>query len=229
MLFLNYVLLLFILLVVKHILYFLICGVFFGCVNSSEEKIKEVEMKPQLSVVQQHKPAENVLPAFYQEIENWEELKAVHTFLKRFEKASANEVLSNALELKELVRSLKDSVVPKTFNKPSFIARINVLHNETLRLADLTFIPSVRTTEINQQIDKTIASFSAVNSKINTILSKKKFEDAIAVNLDFIGIDSTKIDSISKKSIGDSYKEKMAKNKLLPKKTIPKNFKEKLH
>ena len=104
-----------------------------------------------------------------------------------------------------------------------------MLHNETLRLADLTFIPSVKTAEINQQIDKTIASFSAVNSKINTILSKKKFEDAIAVNLDFIGIDSTKIDSISKKSIGDSYKEKMVNNKLLPKKTLPKNFKEKLH
>jgi hypothetical protein len=166
-------------------------------------------IKPLLSGVKKHLPAESIHLKFTKDVENWQELQAVNFFLKKFENASPNEVLSNALELRDLVKSLKDSVVPRIFNILSFKARINVLNSEALRLADLTFIPAITPEEINTQVDKTIAAFSAVNSKINTILSKKRFEDAIDVNLDFIGIDSTKIDSISKNSIEDIRREKL--------------------
>ena len=100
---------------------------------------------------------------------------------------------------------------------PSFNARVNLLHTETLRLADLTLIPAITSEEVHLQIDKTIAAFSAVNSKINTLLSKKKFEDEIDVTIDFIGIDSSKMDFVSKESIilkGKSKrKKKFLKNR----------------
>ena len=202
----------------KNTFYILLSVLLFSCGNKKQETQEIQQEKPSLSIVKKHRSAKSIEPVFLKEVENWEELSAVNTFLKKFEKASPNEVLSNALELRDLVKSLKDSVTPAIFNTPSFTTRVNVLNNETLRLADLTFIPAIKTEEINLQVDKTIAAFSAVNSKINTVLSKKRFEDAIDVKVDFIGIDLTKIDSVSKKSIDDRSKEKLLKRKKINKK-----------
>ena len=68
--------------------------------------------------------------------------------------------------------------------------------------------------EVNYQVQKTIYAFSAVNSKINIVFEKKRFEDAIDINVDFIGIDSTKMDSITLKTINKKKKEaELIKNK----------------
>ena len=201
----------------KNIFYILLSVLLFSC-GTKKQEIQEIEQeKPLLSVVKKHTSPKSIKPLFLKEVENWQELNAVNTFLKKFEKVSPNEALSNALELRDLVKSLKDSVVPVIFDTSSFNARVNVFNNEALRLADLTFIPAIKIEEINLQVDKTIAAFSAVNSKINTILSKKRFEDAIDVKVDFIGIDSTKIDSVSKKSIDDIKKEKLLNKKIFNK------------
>ncbi len=197
----------------KNIVYILLSVILFSCGDKKQETTTPTQIKPLLSIVKTHVPAESIKLIFKKEVENWQELQAVNAFLEKFTRASPNEVLSNALELRDLVKSLKDSVTPRVFNIPSFKARVNVLNNEALRLADLTFIAAIGTAEINIQVDKTVAAFSAVNSKINTILSKKRFEDAIDINLDFIGIDSTKIDSISKKSIDNKKKEELLKRK----------------
>jgi uncharacterized protein YfkK (UPF0435 family) len=194
---------------VKNTCYLLLSIILFSCGDKKQENTKNEAIKPLLRVVEKHLPTENIHLKFTKDVENWQELQAVNSFLKKFENVSPNEVLSNALELRDLVKNLKDSVVPVIFNIPSFKARVNVLNSETLRLADLTFIPAIEPEEINTQVNKTIAAFSAVNSKINTILSEKSFEDAIDVNLDFIGIDSTKIDSVSKNSIKDIRREKL--------------------
>ena len=73
----------------------------------------------------------------------------------------------------------------------------------------MTFIPAINAAEVNLQTEKIISAFSGVNSKVNTILSKKRFEDAIDVDVNFIGLDSTKIDSISKKAINLKLKENL--------------------
>ena len=119
-----------------------------------------------------------------------------------------------------MVVSLKDSIKPTLFNTPSFQTRVDVLHNEVLRLADLTFIPAITSKDVNLQIDRTIAAFSSVNSKINSLLSRKRFEDEIDVKFDFIGIDSTKIDSISRESIKFKKQENVLK-KSPKKKELP--------
>jgi hypothetical protein len=189
----------------------------YSCDKKKQDTNPEQNTKPLLSVVKEYSATEKVNVTFLKDVEDWQELKAVDEFLTRFEKASPNEVLSNALELKSLVKSLKDSIKPTLFNVPSFKTRINILNNETLRLADMTFIPAIKAVEVNEQTEKILSAFSAVNSKVNTILTKKRFEDAIDVDVSFIGLDSTKIDSISKKAIKnnlDKNAEKIKKSKL---------------
>lgn len=197
----------FLILVVKNITYVLICFTIFSCINKEQNNKKLIEKTSLMSIAKEHVLKENIQPMFLNKVENWQELKNINSFLKKFDKASPNEILSNALELRDLVKGLKDSVKPRVFDIPSFNARINILNNETLRLADLTFIPAIQAEEVNSQVDKITYAFSAVNAKINTILTKKRFEEAIDINLDFIGIDSTKIDSVSKKSIDQRKKE----------------------
>ena len=166
----------------------------------------------------QHIVLKNVSPEFKKKIENWQDLQTVTLFIKKFENVSPNEALINALELRDLVAGLKDNAIPEFCDIPSFHARINVLHNETLRLADLTLIPAITSQEVNLQVNKTIAAFSSVNSKINTIYSKKRFEDAIDIKIDYVGIDSTMMDSVSKKSINLKKREKSLDKNYIKKK-----------
>ena len=94
--------------------------------------------------------------------------------------------------------------------------RINVLYSEAERLADITFIPAIKTVEINEQVEKTLGAFSALNAKINTVLSQKKFEDAIGISPKFIGLDTTKMYRVSKKTVAAF--DKKLKTKKAPKK-----------
>ena len=158
----------------------------FSCKNSAKKDIIVEVEKPLLSVVQKHPKITTIVGSYKKEIENWEELNAVNSFLLKFQNTSPNEALSNALELKGLVKSLKDSLKPKEFETPSFNTRVNILNNETLRLADLTFIPAITPEEVNKQVDKVILSFSALKEKINTFFTQKKYESEIDINFEFI-------------------------------------------
>jgi hypothetical protein len=189
----------------KYLLFFLLFVVFFSCKKEKQDLIQKQGLSPLLSIVKEYGVSEKVNVIFLKNVEDWQELNAVDDFLLRFNKASPNEVLSNALELEGLVNSLKDSVKPALFDIPSFTARINILHNETLRLSDMTFIAAIKAPEVTAQTEKIISAFSGVNSKVNTILSKKRFEDSIGTDVNFIGLDSTKIDTISKKSIKKKF------------------------
>jgi hypothetical protein len=196
---------------VKHILYLFLSLTLFSCGNNKKDALKAKQEKPKRSIAKQHIRLENVSSDFKNKIEGWQDLQNATLFINKFDNVSPNEALSNALELRDLVASLKDNAIPESCDIPSFHARINVLHNETLRLADLTLIPAITSEDVNLQVDKTIAAFSSVNSKINTIYTKKRFEDAIDIEIDYIGIDSTKMDSVSKKSINLKKKEELLK------------------
>ena len=187
--------------------------IFFSCDKKKVGVVQKQEIKSLLSVVKNYNFAEKVNPLFIKDIEDWEELKAVDNFLSRFKKASPNEILSNALELKELVQSLKNGIKPPLFENASFNTRVNILQNETLRLSDMTFIPAIKPEEVTMQTDKIMNAFSAVNSKVNSILLKKGFEDDIDLDIDYIGLDSTKIDSVSRKSINTKLEDNKIPNK----------------
>lgn len=196
-----------------------------SCDEKQEQNKPVKETKPQLSVVKEHSTVKKVSPVFTKNIEDWKELKSVDNFLGRFKKVSANEILSNALELKGLVKNLRDSVKPNLFDKASFKARINICYNEVLRLADMTTIAAIKPDEVHQQTEKIIQAFSSVNDKVNTILSKKRFEDEIGVDITFIGLDSTKMDSVTKKAINRKLDPMLDQKPLLPKQKLSKGSK----
>ncbi|OIP47680.1 MAG: hypothetical protein COZ16_07230 [Flavobacteriaceae bacterium CG_4_10_14_3_um_filter_31_253] len=168
-----------------------------------------------LRAVVEHSVSEVVSNDFQMQIADWNELNVLKNFLDRFIKASPKEVLSNSLELRDLIKLLKESKKSILFQNPSFETRVNILYNESLRLADMNTIPAITANEVNTQVDKILDAFSAVNAKINTIFSKKKFEDEIDIDLRLIGLDSTKIDTISRISILKRNQEKILREKEL--------------
>lgn len=182
----------------KNSIFILIFIAFFSCDKKENNVVVKQDKKSLLSVSNTYKIVEKINPNFSAEISSWQELKAVDGFLLRFKKATSNEVLSNALELKALVQALKDNQKPALFNNDSFNTRVNILYNETLRLSDMTFIPAIKAEEVNEQTQKIMSAFSAINSKVNSILLKNKFEDEIEIDVRFIGLDTTKIHNASK-------------------------------
>ena len=201
--------------ILKYFYLLTIAILFFSCDDKPAKNKQEDSKKPLLSVVHEYSDTQKIKPSYRSEVEEWKELRVIDKFLERFKKASPHEILSNAIELKGLVKNLKDSIKPTLFNKdPSFDARINIFYNETLRLADMTSIPAIKAEEVNVQTEKTIAAFSAVNAKINTILAKKRFEEAIDVDGIFVGLDSTKMDSVSRKSVNINLREQHEQNKI---------------
>tara|TARA_R110002124_G_scaffold217_2_gene808 strand:- start:3823 stop:4398 length:576 start_codon:yes stop_codon:yes gene_type:complete len=158
--------------------YFLFILILLSCKNNSavkEPKIKKSEM----NIVQKHISALELEKNSKQEISNWKEYLEVEDNLKQFSSISASEALNNALKLSEAVKFLKDSIRPKELLNLPFRTRVNVLENETLRLKDMTFIPAITADEVNTQVNKIIAAFSATNSKINTIYSQLEVEKNI--------------------------------------------------
>ena len=197
----------------KPFIYLFFSIILFSCSSKKDETLNVSQQKNALSITYQQQPVETIKTKFYKQIEDWKALNTLNVFIKRFENVSPNEALINSSELKGLVKELKDSISPKIFNLPSFKARVNVFYNEALRLADLTLIPAISSQEVNLQVNKTIAAFSSLNSKINTIYSKKRFEDAIDIKIDYIGIDSTLMDTVSKESIKFKKRKKFIDTK----------------
>lgn len=113
---------------------------------------------------------------------SWKEYTLVSDKLEKFKSISANEALNNALQLSKLVKQLKDSIRPKDLLNNPFRTRINVLENEVLRLKDMTYISSITSKEVNNQVTKIMEAFSATNSKINTVYSQLKIEKEIKIN-----------------------------------------------
>ncbi|MDB4098705.1 hypothetical protein N9764_00040 [Polaribacter sp.] len=182
-------------------IYLLVLLVFtFSCQNN-EGKNTEKKPKALMSIAKMHTATENVLSTYLKEVKDWNELQDIDSFFVKFRKITPNEALSNAIELKDLIKRLKDSVKPEKFKIPSLTARINILYNEALRLADLTRIGAIKAQEVNTQVDKTMDAFSNINTKINTILAKMRFENEIDIDVTFIGLDTTKMDVFFKKPI----------------------------
>lgn len=184
----------------KPVFFLTFLFVFFSCKDPEQEK-NEVAKKPLLSVVKKHQTPMAVKSSFNQNIDAWEEYQALHGFMPRYLNVSPNEALSNALELKELVKNLKKKRNPTILETPSFKARVNVFYNEVLRLVDMTYISAITAEEVNKQVAKVLITYSAINAKINTVFAQQNFERSIDINTVFIGLDSSKIKRASLNSL----------------------------
>lgn len=192
--------------------------------NPQEKKVGSIAGS-EFSIPHKHDLAVYINASSAKEIADWEYYQSLQEFILRFENATPNEALGNALELASLIKTLKDSVKPAPVNTPSFDARVNLLENESLRLSDMTKIQAITAEEVNQQISKIFDAFSSVNAKINTVyLQKRLNEDADLNDLVFSPLDTNLIKTpqpIRKKLIPKEkslQKKVPLKQKILPKK-----------
>ena len=97
------------LLIVKKYSFLLLILFFISC-GSDKKPEQKTQEKPETSQVFNHKKTVVLTPLSKKEMGNWKEYNSLDEFLNRFQNISPNEALSNALELKSLVKNLKDSI-----------------------------------------------------------------------------------------------------------------------
>jgi hypothetical protein len=112
-------------------------------------------------------------------LDNWKEYEDVDELLLKYYSITTLEALTDAKELSELVKLMKDSIRVEELQKQNIIARINVLHNETLRLADMATISSISKEEVKEEVGNIVSIYSAINSKINTIYQAESLQEAL--------------------------------------------------
>ena len=149
-----------------------------SCGTSSQEVKKEIK-KSEFTISQKHEPVLIVNRSAAKKIDEWNEYRSVKEFLTQFESISPNEALNNSRELNGLVEVMKDSVMPEFLDKPSFKARVNLMHNETLRLYDMSSISAIKHSEVNAQVVKILEAFSTINSKINTLIQQEELDQQV--------------------------------------------------
>jgi len=109
-------------------------------------------------------------------VENWKEYQQLDQLLERFYSISPNQALNLSKELSTTTKQLKDSIKIKRFKQLDIGIRINVLHNNALRLADMSTIPTIKPAEVQDETQNILDAFSALNSKINNLTKQEKIE-----------------------------------------------------
>lgn len=170
----------------KHIIPFLLIILLTGFSCSKTKDAQEVSEKADSLKLDanriENRIGETLIPEAKAAMDNWKEYQLVDEMLLKYYSISTLEALSNAEDLSRLVKMMKDSIKIEQLKKPNIIARINVLENETLRLADMANIPSISKEEVKEEVSNILAIYSAMNSKINTIYQSESLQNMLEVD-----------------------------------------------
>ena len=135
-------------------------------------------------------------------VKDWKEYQSFDELIHQYQNISTNDAILNAKDLSVLAQQLKDSIRIEKLSIPSVKIRLNVLHNESLRLDDMSTINHINEQEVNQETENIINAYSALNLKINNIINQENLNNEVNEFIDQVNSlpDSTKIDhSIDKK------------------------------
>ena len=122
------------LLIVKKYSFLLLILLFISC-GPDKKSEKDTKKKPETSQVFKHNKFVVLTPLSKKEMGDWKEYNSLNEFLDRFKNISPNEALSNALELKSLVKNLKDSIRPKELKIPEFKAQCKCLRKRKFTIS----------------------------------------------------------------------------------------------
>jgi hypothetical protein len=166
---------------------FLISLVSFFMVNCKKtiQNTDSVPKKTEMQVRVKHIGIDSLSSLSKNKIKDWKEYENLNNFLKQFNNTSPNEALNMAVELNGYIKALRDSLKIEDLKVNSLNARYNVLNNESLRLKDMTLIPAIQPEQVNAQVDKIFLVFNSYTQKVNTIYSKKKFDEEIDLDAFF--------------------------------------------
>lgn len=185
----------------KYVFLVFILVLLSSCEQKDVPKTEQLVVKSNMQTTVKHPKFTTVKSKYKVHLVGWKHYKDLAEFIVKFQEVSPRNALSNSYELRDLVKDLKKNKPKKLFDTNAFKARVNILNNETLRLADISNIHAISAKEVNQQVAKVLMAFSSLNKKINEVYTRKDFEESIDVEDISVGLDSTKLDSVSLKSV----------------------------
>lgn len=161
--------------------FFMIMAVLLSCKNKQKKEMQEYSsqfetgsiIKSDESIVALNLKSEELVAA-------WPEYQKFADFVGQYQEIALSDALLNSAELSEMAKQLKDSIRVESLKIPSVKMRLNVLHSETMRLADMATIPTISEDAVVTENNNVIQAFSALNLKINTINSMEKLNDEIS-------------------------------------------------
>ena len=191
---------------IKWLLFGLLLLLVFSCgkSNSKEEPVTATE-RTNIKLLKTDYQEVKLNPEAEKEIEDWTEYHKMNDFIRQYRSISSIDALFNANELSELAQQLKDTIRVKKFEIPSLKVRLNVLHSETLRLADMASINNISEEEIKNENENILNAFSALNLKINNIIIQESLNSDVSK---FIG----EINSTTTPSLEDSVRKEKILN-----------------
>ena len=138
--------------------------------------VTEQEQVPKL---QSSAPAINLSANSAELVAEWPEYQKVSETIVRYREITKADALLNSIELEELTRYMKDSVRVEKLNIPSVRMRLNVLHNEAKRLADMSTIPTITDEEVLEENDRVLNAYADLNVKINDLSRQEKINEEL--------------------------------------------------
>lgn len=144
-----------------------------------KDTIKSIKIKMVYTEVELNSKAKKA-------VENWTEYQKIDEFIKQYHNISLTDALFNANELSELSQQLKDTIRVDKFKISSVKIRLNVLHNEALRLADMSTINNITEAEVQKENENILNAYSALNLKINNIIIQENLNSKVDEFIDEI-------------------------------------------
>ncbi len=181
----------------KIFIAFLALTLFISACKNEEQKAKEENDSSPVknSLIKSEKPITKLNPASKEMVATWPEYQKFDELISQYQETSMNEALLNSIELSELARQLKDSVRIEKLDIPEVKIRLNVLYSETLRLADMSTIPTITEALVAQENNNVIDAYSALNIKINNMTAQDELNEEISTFVDEV-LDEPKQDSL---------------------------------
>jgi hypothetical protein len=189
---------------IKWLFFGLLLILVFSCRKSiSKEELTTASDSTNIKLLKTDYPEVKLNSEAKKEVEEWTEYQKMNDFIKQYRNISSIDALFNANELSELAQQLKDTIRVEKFEIPSVKIRLNVLHSETLRLADMASINNISEEEIKNENENILNAFSALNLKINNIIIQENLNSDVSKFIEEIKRTTkpTSEDSISKEKI----------------------------
>jgi len=166
-----------------------------SCKNKENSEQDETPVKEErLITIKSDKPIIALNAKAKELVTTWPEYQNFEDLINQYQEITVSEALLNSVELSVLAKQLKDSIRVEKLNIPEVKIRLNVLYSETLRLADMSSIPTITEESVKQENNNMINAFSALNLKINNMNLQDELNSEISKFVDEV-LESPSIDS----------------------------------
>jgi len=166
-----------------------------SCKNKEKLEQDEASAKEErLSTIKSDKPIIPLNTKAKDLVKTWAEYQNFDELVNQYQEITVSEALLNSVELSVLAQHLKDSIRVEILDIPEVKIRLNVLYSETLRLADMSSIPTISEESVARENNNMIDAFSALNLKINNMNLQDELNSEISKFVDEV-LESPSIDS----------------------------------